>query len=646
MSSSPQPIKPASYIERVLSIALDSALIVAAIEIIGLLIRVPGARTPSSILLLGLGAFGAGALATLPAALLAMLPFPSRRRVKQIGASWWVLSAIITGLFVSSQRPMLRNLVMDYGWMRVIGLLGLGFMACGLPASFLLRREMHQRRALRYGIAALIAVLIACGLMLGSEVFVRMQPRIHGLLGFAGAACVALLRALLHDGRRRPWVAGAALALGMALMLPAIQANHVVHAHAAHNGLLLADLLHIVHPDTQPMPALPVAHSPAPAGRPLDARPRLVLLITIDAMRYDLTRSLALPAFSSLRARSIEFTGARSTAGYTIAAMYSLLTGQGAWRIQWQPVRFSDKNVSFTVQVPGTDGIPTLAELLATQGYQTATCGVMRPQAPGWAGWGLSKGFAKIDMSIGEERNLDARGTTADLVAGCARRMLAESSGQPLFLWLHYFDPHGPYSVHAGIDVDEDDPFDRYRGELRFVDQHLGELLAELEQQVSRDDMLVILTSDHGEEFGDHGGAHHVYSLYEETLRVPLLISAPGLGTGRIDGPVSLVDIAPTVLALLNLSPPSTMDGISLVPAMRGEPLPERPLLAETIRLGRSQRAIIDGDYKLVYNSRFHTYELFDLVRDPGEQSSLADALPEVVARLAKKMGIPAPDQR
>jgi hypothetical protein len=640
MKSSRPPIKPVSYSGRVLSIALDSALIVAAIEMLVLLVRIPGARAPSSAMLLGLGAFGVGALVTLPVAILAALPFPDRRLVRRIGASWWLLSAITTGLVAYWQSKTLLNLVTDYGWMRVIGLLGLGFIACGLPASFLLRHGMHRRGAVRYGIAALLAALIASGLMLGTEVFVRMQPQIHGLLGVAGAACVTLLRVLLHDGRRPPLLAGTALALGLALMLPAIRANHAVHAHAAHHGLLLADLLHLVYPDTEPMPAVPATHVAAPAGRALDARPRLVLLITVDSLRHDITRSLQLPALAALRARSVEFTRARTTAGYTVAAMYSLLTGQGSWRIRWKPERFGSNGSYVTVQTPDTSGIPTLAALLAQHGYQTATCGVMRPQGPRSP---LSQGFAKIDMSIAQQRNLDARGTTADLVAGCARRMLAESNGQPLFLWLHYFDPHGPYSIHAGIDVDEGDSFDRYRGEVRFVDRHLGELLSELEQHVAWEDRLVIFTSDHGEEFGDHGGDAHVYNLYDETLHVPLLISAPGLDADQVDAPVSLVDVLPTVLALLQLSPPSGIDGISLVPAMRGQPLPERALFAETLRLGRSQRAIVDGQYKLVYNSRFHTYELFDLVSDPGEQRSVADVLPDVLASMAARMGIPAP---
>lgn len=636
-----QPSARGSYGARVLSIALDSAVVVAAIEILALLLRIPGTRTVSVAMMLGLGAFGAGALVTVPAAALVALSFRDQRLARRLGALWWLLSAVVAGLVAHSQRVVLLGLARDYGWMRVTGLVGLLFVVLGLPASFLLRSDvLRQRRVLACGLAALLVVLIASGLALGLEVFIRMQPPLHAFLGFGVAACVVLVRALLPDRRRPPWVASVALAGGVALALPAIESSHAVHAHAAHRGLLLSDVLHLVHPTEKPLPAVPVARVPPSPGRPLAAQPRLILLVTIDSLRYDITQSSSLPTLAALRARAVELTGARTTAGFTIAAMYSLMTGRGAWRIEWQPMHFLAGSVPKTVPVPAMDGTSTLAGALAARGYRTATCGVMLAQS---RGWGLSEGFEHLDLSIFEARNRDGRGTTADLVKACALRMIEESRGAPLFLWLHYYDPHGPYSVHAGIDVDQDDPADRYRGEVLFVDRHLGALVHDVEQQVARDDMILVVASDHGEEFGEHGGAAHVYALYEETLRVPLLIAAPGVAPRRIDGPVSLADVAPTLVELVGAAPLTGADGVSLAGALRGEPLPQRPLLAQTVRLGRSQRAIIDGTYKLIYDSRFDTYELFDLAQDPGEQWSLTDALPDVAAALATAMGAPPP---
>ncbi len=636
-----QPSTRGSYGARVLSIALDGAVVVAAIEILALLLRIPGTRTVSVAMMLGLGAFGAGALVTVPAAALVALSFRDQRLAGRLGALWWLLSAVVAGLIAHSQRIVLLGLARDYGWLRVTGLVGLLFVVLGLPASFLLRSVvLRQRRVLACGLAAVLVVLIASGLALGLEVFIRMQPPLHAFLGFGVAACVVLVRALLPDRRRPPWVAGVALAGGVALALPAIESSHAVHAHAAHRGLLLSDVLHLVHPTEKPLPAVPAARVPPSPGRPLAAQPRLILLVTIDSLRYDITQSSSLPTLSALRARAVELTGARTTAGFTIAAMYSLMTGRGAWRIEWQPMHFLAGSVPKTVPVPVMDGTPTLAGALAERGYRTATCGVMLAQS---RGWGLSEGFEHLDLSIFEARNRDGRGTTADLVQACALRMIEESRGAPLFLWLHYYDPHGPYSVHAGVDVDEDDPADRYRGEVLFVNRHLGALVHDVEQHISRDDMILVVASDHGEEFGEHGGAAHVYALYEETLRVPLLIAAPGAAPRRIDGPVSLADVAPTLVNLVGAAPLTDADGVSLAGALRGEPLPQRPLLAQTVRLGRSQRAIIDGTYKLIYDSRFDTYELFDLAQDPGEQWSLTDALPDVSAALATAMGAPSP---
>lgn len=557
MKSSPQPSAPGSYVARVLAIAFDSAILVAALEVASLLVRIPGTRTPSSAALLSLAAFGAGALATLPAALLAALSPRHQRRARRLGALWWLLGAIVAVIIAASQRVILLGLARDYGWMRAAGVVGLLFVVLGSPACFLARdAALRQRRVLMYGLTAVLALLIASGWLLGLEVFVRMQPPLHAFLGLAGATCVVLLRVLLHDGYRPAWLAGVALAGGIAAMLPAIEANHAVHAHAAHHGVLLADVSHAVHPDVTPLPAVPATRVATPASRPLDTQPRLVLLVTIDSLRFDVASAPSLATLSALRERAIAFTAARTTAGFTIAAIYSLMTGRGPWQIAWRPLQFMAGNVPKVVPVPIMDATPTLARSLAQRGYQTAACGVMLAQSPGW---GLSDGFDRLDLSIYEARNRDARGTTADLVQACALRMIDESNQAPLFLWLHYYDPHGPYSVHAGVDVDEGDPFDRYRGEVRFVDRHLGELLRALEQQVAQDDMLLVLASDHG----------------------------------------------------------------------------------QTVRLSRAQRAIIDGNHKLIYDSRLETYELFDLARDPGERWSLVDALPDLAAALASAMGVP-----
>jgi arylsulfatase A-like enzyme len=152
-----------------------------------------------------------------------------------------------------------------------------------------------------------------------------------------------------------------------------------------------------------------------------------------------------------------------------------------------------------------------------------------------------------------------------------------------------------------------------------------------------------VLTADHGEEFGEHGGAFHAVTLYDEVARVPLMIAAPGIAPRAVDAPVSLLDVAPTLLELVGGEGLGDAEGRSLVGAMRGGALDVRPVFAESVRYGRGVRSVVSGGYKLVYEARAGTYELYDLARDPGEQRVLTDEEPGRAAALARAMGVPAP---
>jgi arylsulfatase A-like enzyme len=174
------------------------------------------------------------------------------------------------------------------------------------------------------------------------------------------------------------------------------------------------------------------------------------------------------------------------------------------------------------------------------------------------------------------------------------------------------------------------------------VDEHLGGLLVNVQKRVGLDRTLVVVTADHGEEFGEHGGEFHGATLYEEILRVPLLVAMPGIAARRVDAPVSLLDVAPTIVELAGggRGRLDAADGTSLAGAMRGEALEARAVLAETVRYGRGSRAIVEGGWKLVYEGRARTWELFDLGKDPGEQRVVTDEEPEVMKRLAARIGV------
>ena len=185
------------------------------------------------------------------------------------------------------------------------------------------------------------------------------------------------------------------------------------------------------------------------------------------------------------------------------------------------------------------------------------------------------------------------------------------------------------------------------------TDTHFGRLVAMLRERGIYDDSIIIVTSDHGEEFWEHGGTGHGWSLHQHQLRVPLIIVAPSLISDdcRIDEAAGLIDIFPTVLDLLGFPVERAVHGRSLAPLIRGEGLPGRRFLAEAAHLG-NQKAILTTDYSLLYNRfppigeslfdwerfayvwrnilRSTGNEMYDLRSDPGEQVNRIDEEPDV----------------
>ena len=168
----------------------------------------------------------------------------------------------------------------------------------------------------------------------------------------------------------------------------------------------------------------------------------------------------------------------------------------------------------------------------------------------------------------------------------------AADADPPWFLWLHYFDPHREYRAHPGTTTIEGSAeLDRYDAEIAFTDAQIGRVLAALADTGLDRRTAVMFASDHGEEFGDHGGVDHGHTLFEELVRVPLVIRAPGFAPRRVPGTVQVVDVLPTVHELLGLEAPAVREGESLVPAMVGAPLGERAALAELRRSDRNDLA-------------------------------------------------------
>jgi arylsulfatase A-like enzyme len=319
------------------------------------------------------------------------------------------------------------------------------------------------------------------------------------------------------------------------------------------------------------------------------------------------------------------FTEARTPAPVTLSAHASILTGLDP------PRHGARDNGIFVLRAT----VPTLAEEFAEAGYLTAafvSAEVLHRRH------GLDRGFERYDYFVhraeGERTVAERRGDkTVDAALDWLARAPVE---QPLFLWVHLFDPHRAWEAPAPW-RDRHDP---YRAEISFADAQTARLLDQLAGLGRLRRSLVVITSDHGEALGEHGEISHSYFAYDSTLRVPLLLwtgaktgisLAPG---GRIDGPVSLVDLAPTLRALSGL-PEQPTDGRSLVPRLAGEPPAERLLPFESVTPAIGYRtAPIFG----VLTSQDELWldlprrERFDIGRDPGQLENLYVADDEPVA--------------
>jgi arylsulfatase len=306
-----------------------------------------------------------------------------------------------------------------------------------------------------------------------------------------------------------------------------------------------------------------------------DTRPTLgnVILIVIDTLRADAVGAFAgidrgTPVLDRLARDGVYFEQATSTSSYTRESMFSLFTGElsgpkgrGGW----------DSS-------PAGDSLTLPLRMRRLGRYTAMTSASMMVDLPGFR-----RGFDHVQF-IGSSQNASQQ---SPAVSQSALAAVKAQPSRPFFLYVHYLDPHGPYDPPAGS-VPEFDRFERvgiydhvrenvttlqsegfgpgeprfedyrarYAAELRHVDSAIGQLLDGLREQGLLDNALVIVTSDHGEEFLEHGYVEHAWTLYEESIRVPLILHAPDwLEPARISHRVSGVDLSPTLDVLFGDTP-------------------------------------------------------------------------------------------
>lgn len=406
----------------------------------------------------------------------------------------------------------------------------------------------------------------------------------------------------------------------------------------------------------------------APGARA--AKPPNVVLYGIDTLRADHLGCYGYPIPTTPRIdafarEAVLFENAYSPSSWTRPAIVSLFTGLGprAHGVNGRLSRLDEEAV-------------TLAERLREAGYETAafvTNSVLHER------FGVAQGFGRWELF--RETNGPEMHRLSDELVEAAAAWLRTPRDRPFLLYLHATDPHAPYTprepfrtaLAEGVDpalgekprIDDvilsgaaaaphrDALVRLYDGEVAFADAGFGRFVDALDEAGLAESTLVVLLSDHGEEFLDHGGWTHGQTLYEEQLRVPLLVRLPGAGRqgSRIGAPVSLVDVFPTIADLAGIDPPAGIDGRSLTGAIRGRDLPRREMFPYLDYPPWRLEALISGELKIIRplppNPEGEP-ELFDLANDPGERRDLADEQPSAVGRLLASLErrgpVPPPD--
>lgn len=465
--------------------------------------------------------------------------------------------------------------------------------------------------------AALFA--LACS-VINHGVLPRLYPAFHLALTALTAMTAPVIGRGLRGRRASNDPVWFAPALSVAVLLGCI-----LVAPRLSRALSRADNLRMIFLDHAPLLALgvelgarlappppldppPVVQERASEGRlQVDWRAQDILLITVDALRADHVGAYGYPRpttpeIDKLAQSGTLFLRAYCPTPHTSYSVASLMTGKNMHPLLTQGL--------------GADS-DTLAGLTRIYGYRTAA---FYPPAVFFIDEDLFASFRdrKLDFEYARIEFADP-GERADAVTSYLADQPRE---QRLFLWVHLFEPHEPYVAHAAHFFGDRD-VDRYDGEVAFADAGIGRIVQAV--RARRPETVVIVTADHGEEFGDHRGRYHGTTVYEEQVRVPLIVAGAGVSAGRrVQAPVQTIDILPTVLGALDIPRPPRIQGYDLgrwmrasprSPAVKSTDADAPPAVSET----DDHILLADGMWRLVCARRAGACALYDLDTDPTE---------------------------
>ncbi len=355
-----------------------------------------------------------------------------------------------------------------------------------------------------------------------------------------------------------------------------------------------------------------------------------VVLVSIDTLRADHLRSggardVSTPALDEIAAQGVTFTQAVTVAPLTLPAHASLMTGTYP--------HFHGVRDNSGYRLP--ESIPTLAESFGKAGYQTAA---FLGSAVLDRSFGLAAGFDHYGDQFGQAA--ERRGLLAERRAGAvvdeALEWLGRRGQRPVFVWIHLYDPHSPYRAPGSL------ARRGYKGEIEYADSQLARLFGFLKSEGLWDRSLIVAVSDHGEDLGQHGEPTHGFFVYDTVLRVPWLMKLPGGSPSglRLDGQVSLIDVAPTIAQVVRLPVAPSAQGNGQLAAILGKSDSSGEVYAETLypslHFGWSPLfAIRTSRYKFVAAPQ---PELYDLEQDREETVNLAQRERALANRLKSRL--------
>jgi arylsulfatase A-like enzyme len=523
----------------------------------------------------------------------------------------------------------------------------------------------------------LLGVTCALSGIMGASLLFRQEraPQILASLGAVlGVALAFWLRRLPRGGRLLIW--------GLVLTLPLAKAAKNLLGTVRYHAAAAAELS---------------SGAAAEPARSREERLNLVL-ITVDTLRRDALRPyghlVETPHLEALARSGTTFWAGYSLSNHTTPSMAGLFASA-------YPSQFAMSETAF--RVPEGHVMP--AEHLRAHGFSTAA--VITNFKLVMERLRLTSGFERHLGQHHKDATLEVDGRlvsppvlnlppfhrarreipdTTAFITQKAGDYLARGPREPFFLWVHLMDPHDPFappsrlatgraSASFGPFVDFDGDFSlreadlaerirlgeryvtleekqfiktRYLDEVRYVDEAVGVLLEALARRALLERTLVVLTSDHGEEFWDHGDFSHGQSFRDVLVNVPLLIAHPTLASGaNVHTPVGHVDLLPTIYDLLGVPLPATCQGRSFAALLRGEPFEERPVFMEQGAYNQHQVGLIHGASKVLFDDldeslevveqdTFRTYSL----PDPEQLAALRALAREHVARNRKLGGV------